>query len=140
MKNLKNLFVILFIALFSFVAQAQTLSGEWQLSEIKAGGKNIELAGVERKPDISLKTKNKLGGTAGCNHYFGDYKILGKGRIKVRDVGSTLMACADEIMKRERLFLDILSKATRFKITKNSLLFSDASGKNQLTFFRKQNQ
>jgi heat shock protein HslJ len=77
-----------------------------------------------------------LGGSAGCNHYFGEY-TLGGGSLTVRSIGSTLMACLDPgVMEQEARYLSLLGSAARFRLEGDRLVLSDASGTVLLTYER----
>jgi heat shock protein HslJ len=78
----------------------------------------------------------ELTGSAGCNHYFGNYAVDGES-LSIRDIGSTLMACLDPgVMDQESRYLSLLSSAARFRIDGDRLMISDALGGTILTFER----
>ena len=57
--------------------------------------------------------EEKLEGHAGCNKFFGKYKLLGE-RIQIDILGATQMACANNVMNSESRFLQALGNAWRF--------------------------
>jgi len=76
----------------------------------------------------------KLGGSAGCNHYFGEYTADGSS-LAVGQVGMTLMACLDPgVMDQESRYLSLLGSAARFRIDGDRLSLSDATGAVVLVF------
>lgn len=78
----------------------------------------------------------RLGGSAGCNHYFGSYREHGRS-LTVREMGSTLMACLDPgVMEQESRYLSLLGAAEGFRIDGDRLVLSDAKGATILTFTR----
>jgi heat shock protein HslJ len=76
-----------------------------------------------------------MNGNAGCNDYFAPYVVSGKS-LKIGEVGSTLKACGEPgIMDQETTYLAVLQTTSTYTVsTDNSLLLSDAEGKNKLTF------
>lgn len=70
----------------------------------------------------------QLGGSAGCNHYFGTYAADGS-TFTVKGIGSTLMACLDPgVMDQESRYLSLLGSAATFRIDGDRLAISDATG------------
>lgn len=69
-----------------------------------------------------------LGGSAGCNSYFGSYTIEGT-MITISQVGSTMMACMEEgLMEQESHFLAILQAAESFTLAENQLTIHTVEG------------
>lgn len=68
-------------------------------------------------------------GSAGCNQYFADYKLVGD-RLSFSGVASTRMFCGEPegVMEQESLFLQALEKAARFEIREQFLTVFDAEG------------
>ena len=65
--------------------------------------------------------KSRIGGNATCNQYFAGYKIDGK-RIKVKEAGSTKMAClSPELAKQEDAFLAAIAAAESYRIEGDTL-------------------
>jgi heat shock protein HslJ len=78
----------------------------------------------------------RLGGSAGCNHYFGEYTADGSS-LAIRGIGSTLMACLDPgVMEQEGRYLSLLGEAARFRIDGDHLVLSSTSGTVLLTYER----
>jgi heat shock protein HslJ len=69
----------------------------------------------------------KLGGTAGCNHYFGGYSLSGQA-LTVSEVGATKMVCDGGIMRQEQQFLSALQAATSFTIAGDQLTIAHPGG------------
>lgn len=68
-------------------------------------------------------------GTDGCNNYTTTY-VADATNIKFKAPGAaTLMACPAAIMKQADDYMKVLSDATNYKVDKNQLTLSDASGK-----------
>ena len=74
-----------------------------------------------------------VSGSGGCNSYGGAYEVDG-GRLQVKQIISTLMACADtSVMDQEAAFLSALGNAQSFKLTSGELQIMTSDGKT-LTF------
>lgn len=86
--------------------------------------------GVLEKVIVSLQydpEQGRLSGSAGCNSYFGEVKIdPDQLTFSVGPLGTTRMACSEQVMTQEAAFLDLLGRVTRFAIKDGKLLlFSD---------------
>jgi heat shock protein HslJ len=66
-----------------------------------------------------------LGGTAGCNSYFGTAAFTAGG-ITITGIGSTEMACDAEVMEREASFLAALGRVTAFALEDGHLSLTAA--------------
>lgn len=105
------------------------LEGRWQLTTFVAGeSASSLLAGTELSAELA---GGRISGKAGCNNYSGDYTASGA-NITVSQVGSTKMACSDEIMAQEGAFLGALTAATGYSIAGNQLTLTHPGG--QLIF------
>ena len=79
------------------------------------------------KTEITIKfdnTNGKFGGSSGCNQYFGGYQV-DKNKLTINaPMGSTMMACPEEIMNQESQYVSILAKAESYKIEEGKLTIS----------------
>ena len=75
----------------------------------------------------------RVAGLAGCNHYFGTYQVEGT-LLTISGIGATLMACAPEVMARERAFLDALGAVRGWRRQGSNLVLTDAAGASLLRF------
>jgi heat shock protein HslJ len=57
----------------------------------------------------------------------GGFTIGGEG-VTLGPLGSTMMACNEDAMKRERAFLDLMAKVIRFDIEDGALVLHTADG------------
>jgi len=101
---------------------AQTLTGcggdplsllggtDWTVETI-AG---TETADVPR-PTLAFGASDRVTGSSGCNRYTAAFNLTGEG-ISIGQAASTMMACAPEVMSRERAFLDALAAVARFDV------------------------
>ena len=83
---------------------------EWSLRSI--GGKPV-VAGTTLTAAFS--NEDRVSGSAGCNRYFGSARAT-NGSLSVGPLGSTMMACAQDVMEQEALYLAALQSATVYSI------------------------
>ena len=95
---------------------------EWQLSLYQ--NESGKTSGVLSTTPISATFNgNDVGGNAGCNRYFGQFRITANGLFHItRQIGSTMMACAPEIAEQERQYLKNLAMATRYQLNNGKLV------------------
>ncbi len=100
-----------------------------------------ELAGSEWRPiriaaeswagetDIFVRfaSDGRLAGHAGCNRFMGHYTLTGDS-IEVGLLATTQMACPEQVMAREGLFLAVLESARRFTRNRTELTLTDREG------------
>jgi heat shock protein HslJ len=68
--------------------------------------------------------EDRVSGTGGCNRFFGGYSVDGD-RLTFSAVGSTRMACEEEIMRREDAFFAVLNEAQNFRRDGDRLVIRD---------------
>ncbi len=115
------------------IQPAQISGPIWQLAQINNQGAISSLpAGVEISAQF---VDQRIFGSAGCNQYFADYRLLGD-RLSFSGIGSTKMFCGEPegVMDQEALFFQALEKAARFEIREQSLTVFDAEGVTLLQF------
>ena len=84
-----------------------------------------------------LEDDSRLGGTAGCNRYFGNYRRADEKTLEMGPFGSTMMACPEDVMDLERLYLQELEKVGRYRLTSaGDLELLNESGDPVLVFVR----
>jgi heat shock protein HslJ len=66
---------------------------------------------------ISFDAEGTLSAGAGCNNMFGetDPEVLDAGRLEVAQLGSTEMACSEELMAQEQWFADLLTTGVSWR-------------------------
>lgn len=119
---------ILLSACSAFPLASDPLDGSaWELSALH-GKRPVE--GVI----VSLEFKDgQVGGSGGCNSYGGAYEVNGE-RIRVQELVSTLMACADpSVTDQESAYLQSLGEAQRFELADGQLQIYRSDGE-ALTF------
>ncbi len=77
----------------------------------------------------------KVTGSAGCNHYGGDYQLNGTS-LSVSSLVQTLKLCTEPegIMEQEARFIDLLGSAAECRIENDRLVITDAAGATTLIF------
>ncbi len=106
---------------------------------IEEGVWNLKLLNAKRLVDgsrITAKfTDGRLGGHAGINQYFGNYKVSGRD-LTISDIGSTKMAGPGPLMMQEQEYFWTLESARTHQVTGAELAVFDADGKVILAFGR----
>ena len=91
------------------IAETNTIVGTaWRVAD-------IEQRGVLKDAETTLRfeTDDRVAGSGGCNRYFGAVSIDGS-RVTFGDLGSTMMACPEQVMDQERRFLQALERTRSF--------------------------
>jgi heat shock protein HslJ len=103
---------------------AALLGAEWMVTEI--AGKGIV---PNSKPSI-LFADGRVSGAGSCNRFMGGYTVGADGlTLEMSQMASTMMACPDELMQQERIFLDTLGAVTGYSVAGNVLTLKTADGK-----------
>jgi heat shock protein HslJ len=89
----------------------------WQLMTL---GDSQPLA--EKSITLEFGDNNHLSGSSGCNRYMGSFSTKGNQFSVKSPLGSTMMACPDDLMKQEQQFLQALSAGKSYKINANGEL------------------
>jgi len=99
------------------MAEGVNLEGtEWIAESID--GKPVA-AGVQST--ISFQEEGKVGGSAGCNNYFGSWTVEGDA-IAFGHLGSTKMMCPPPQIDQEDRFFAAIGEAERFEVRDGALL------------------
>ncbi|NIN65877.1 MAG: META domain-containing protein, partial [Anaerolineae bacterium] len=99
---------------------------------INTQGKSV---GVLPDTEITAQFEaGEIGGSAGCNRYFGSYGVEGD-KLTIGPLASTEMYCyPDEVMDQERAYLAALGGAASFKVEGDRLEIADSAGRTVLVF------
>jgi heat shock protein HslJ len=92
---------------------------------------------AEKPITLEFGKKNHLSGSSGCNRYMGSFSTKGNQFSVKSPLGSTMMACPEDLMKQEQQFLQALSAGTSYKIDANGELeiqYREGSRNKQLKF------
>lgn len=82
----------------------------WQITEI--AGDNVMDAS---RAEIGFDRDGGTFGTGGCNRFMGGYSLSGEG-LAIGTLGSTMMACAEDLMAQDAKLFDTLAQVSRFDI------------------------
>lgn len=99
------------------------VGSEWRLVSLNA------TAPIGSQPiTLIFRNETELGGSAGCNSYFGTYTLMGE-TFTTSSVGSTMMACMEEgVMEQESAFLQLLNEGGLLARSGDELTLTNASG------------
>ncbi len=103
----------------------------WRL--VSYANAQSETVTAEEEPAVVTFEDGGVGGTSGCNSFFGSYTLDGA-RIAIEQIGSTLMACPEPLMQQEQDLLAALSAAAGYAIEGETLQLFDAAGNVVATF------
>ncbi|QIE58525.1 DUF4377 domain-containing protein [Rasiella rasia] len=108
----------------------------WSLQSI--GGMSLEsdrYAASKETPRLEIFVAEKrIGGTNGCNNFFGTIESLSETNISFTKMGSTKMMCPN--MEIPNLFTNALAETATYKIEKLYLYLYDTSGNELLKFIK----
>jgi heat shock protein HslJ len=91
---------------------------EWELVELAGGPVEIEDGS---RPHLVLDLEEShVSGSGGCNRLTGSF-ALAEGELRFGAIATTLVACAEPVMRRERAFLDALGETTGFALDHGEL-------------------
>ncbi len=90
---------------------------------------------ADAKITLTLGADGKLTGNAGCNGYSGHYEFAEDQVIKVNPaIVSTMRACAEDIMKQEYGYHQIMGEVTSWAVTPEHELTLKTDGDRILVF------
>ena len=96
---------------------------QWYLTEVS--GSPVSPMADDKQPHILLDpAQNQATGFAGCNHFFGSYKLDGSS-LTFGPMGATRMACPDLETGLETSVFEALENTRRWKQAGGELLFLD---------------
>ncbi len=94
----------------------ENIKGEYLVTKIGANDSLSHLPTLEFD-----ESTNRVSGFAGCNRFFGNYKIEGNS-ITFSQLGSTKMMCDEEANMIENKFLNILNEANQIAIEDGNVI------------------
>ena len=104
---------------------------KWILSGI---AQDMAIVSTWVDADITAEfADGQVKGSGGCNNYFADYETDGES-LTLGPIGSTRMACEDEISQREMEFFAALETVAGYNINRGTLTLIDAGGNTLITF------
>jgi putative lipoprotein len=108
--------------------EQQLQQGQWLLEDL--GGRGV-IDNLQTK--LKFDSQGRISGLAGCNQYFGQYKLNG-GNLKISNIASTRKACSEAVANQESLFLNALERAYQIRIDGPYLLIYSKGLKQPLKF------
>jgi len=85
--------------------------GEWIVETI--GGAPVV---DQSKATILFMEEGQVAGSASCNRFVGGYRLTGEG-LSFSQMGTTMMACEEDLSLQEARFLELLQAVFRFEIS-----------------------
>jgi heat shock protein HslJ len=145
MKKIVAFFTFLAVAVFVFTAGCAPAvpaappapavpleKTSWVLqSFVESGAETPALAGTTVTA-VFDPARGQVAGKAGCNNYFGGYKLDGGRLTMPGPLGSTMMACQPPVMEQESKFLKAFQSAQGYGISGDKLTIN--CGATQLVF------
>jgi heat shock protein HslJ len=104
--------------------------GEWVVETI-GGAPVIDTS----KPTILFMEEGRVAGNASCNRFIGGYQLTGEG-LSFAQMGTTMMACEDDVSLQEARFLELLQAVSRFEIAPGGRLVLHAPDGRNLKLVR----
>lgn len=105
----------------------------WELQMISQDGKQLVVS--ETVPTLTFTEKGEVNGFAGCNQYFGAYKVDENG-ISIMPSGSTKAFCQG-VMELEDAFLRGLAEVKTYTLTDDKLELNCNIGSMTMQFVKK---
>ncbi len=106
----------------------------WKLdSYLNSQGESV---GVLPDTEVTIEFKDgQIGGSAGCNTYFGSYEVEGDS-LTIGPIGVTEMFCVapENVMEQESAYLAALQSAASYQVTDDQFQMANADGETVLSF------
>jgi|GEM_PF-1792716 len=106
----------------ALMSAAEIAGTEWRPTHI--GQMRLQ---KESKMSLRFDTDNGVAGNAGCNRFFGAYK-LADGLLEIGSLGSTPMACQEPEHSFELSFLSAMGSARSLSRVERRLIMRDEKG------------
>ena len=96
----------------------------WKLIELN--GQTVQpVEQLKGEPHMILNaSETKVNGNGGCNSFFGSYELQGDNGITFSKIGSTKMACPNDVMQVERQLFQAFEMTNKFTIRKDTLFLT----------------
>lgn len=103
----------------------------WRLLSLDGTAVGV-LAGERDLPWIAFLPEGRIAGTGGCNRIGAGY-VAGPGDAVTFEPGiSTMMACEEAVMARERAIFDVLARTAALSVAGDTVTFNASSGQGPL--------
>jgi heat shock protein HslJ len=134
MKRTFLLATFLILLLAGCTANRPTSGQRWILDSMTIEGSTLELSDINPLT-LEFSSDSSVGGSSGCNSYFGELTFKDGGAVTPENFGSTEMAC-ERGMDIEAAFLTALSRVDQYDYSEFELILSADDGQTELTFQR----
>lgn len=124
--------VLLLLLLAGCTADRPAAGERWILESMTIEGSNLDLTDINPLT-LEVSSDSSVGGSSGCNSYFGELTFKDGGVVTPGIFGSTEMAC-DRGMDIEAAFLAALSRVDQYDYSKYVLELSADDGQTTLKF------
>lgn len=96
---------------------AELEGGIWQIEDINGAG-IVDASRVE----IAFDGDGRLSGTGGCNRFFAGYESDGTSLTIATEMGMTMMACPEALMRQDRTLSEALGSVDSYEIDETGAL------------------
>jgi len=96
------------------------MASGWKLISITAAGFDLTPSG-EVEITLVFTPDGQVAGSSGCNRYFSAVELGEAGETSLGPIGSTMMACPEEVMAQEQQFLQALEGVGRHRLAEGRL-------------------
>jgi len=122
MKSTFLLATILILLLAGCTANRPSSGERWILESMTVEGSTVDLS--ETNPlTLEFSSSSSVGGSSGCNSYFGELTFKDGGAVTPGIFGGTEMAC-DRGMDVEAAYLSALSRVDQYDYSEYELILS----------------
>ena len=104
----------------------------WSLESIASTSTTSSVV-AQGKVTLTLAPDGTASGFGGCNNYHGGYETSGSS-LRFKHIASTKMACEQDLMTLEQIFMTALGQTVAYSIEGSSLTLEDTSGAALLEF------
>jgi heat shock protein HslJ len=111
-------------------AQTDPLAGTSWLLETLNGKPPVSGTAIT----LTFGAGSRLAGSDGCNQYNAAYTVDGSALTVKQPIATTMMACADDVMRQGSAYIEALGKVATYKLNGQSLSLSDSGGKELAAF------
>lgn len=105
---------------------AQLEGVEWTLDSL-GGVAALDRPEAQARFTLDPK-KHGISGSTGCNRFSGRFELAGA-NLHLDPAGMTMMACAEDVMRREQAFLEALRATIGYRVKGESLELLEADGR-----------
>ena len=107
---------------------AAVLQTEWTLQYFSSDAKNAGQDVSSSHITIKFEADGTLGGSGGCNSYFGTYTVSGQKMTIPDKLGSTQKACDESVMNQESLYFGFCLPSMAYALKGYSdLIYADSA-------------